>query len=279
MRGPVRTVIRNLVYALAAVMLLVAGAVMYVDGQVPAGVPSDAPPWSLSPLADALVAVDAKGVVDLAELKKRHASLETYLASLAGVQPDTLPTVEARLAFWLNAYHAMVLEELLDARGPTRSSLDEWLHARAIGGHRQTRAAIFRHLLSQSGDARVVLSVATGAKGTGVLDGAPFDPDSLNLQLDDAVRRFVQRKDHFAIDGTKVRLSELFLRYREDFLAALPDERKNVLQVVWAYLPDACGSDASGCVTRNDLDKACGNRFDACTIEWLPVDETLAVKN
>ena len=91
--------------------------------------------------------------------------------------------------------------------------------------------------------------------------------------------RFVQRRDHFAIDGKTVKLSVLFREHRDEFLAALPDERKNVLQIVWAYLPETCADDKPGCDTRGDLDRVCGNHFDACEIVWLPVDETLAVKN
>ncbi len=264
-------------------MLMVAAFVMHVNGQFPASVPADAPANTMSDLVDALRAVDARGQVDLAELKKRHASLETFVASLAAFSPDvapeSFPTVESRLAYWLNAYHSLALLELLDTRGTTTSPWREAFEASAIGGRRLTRLAIYRRTLSQSGDARVFLSIFTGAKGRGVLDGAPFDSESLNLQLDDATRRFVQRRDHFAIDGKTVKLSALFDAHADEFLAALPEERKNVLQIVWAYLPETCADDRPGCDTRADLDRACGNRFEACEIVWLPVDETLAVKN
>jgi hypothetical protein len=268
---------------MAAVMVLFAAGVLAVDGHLPAPIGIEAAEYSLSDLADALRSVDSKGTVDLAELKKRHASLERYLNAMTAVSPDTrpddFPTVEARLAFWLNAYHAAVLSELMDARGLESHPTDELFRFHAIGGKRVTRFSIFRNVLSQSGDARVLLSIATGEKGRGVLDGAPFDPESINLQLDDAMRRFVRRKDHFSLEGKQVKLSELFLRHSDDFLAALPEERKNVLQIVWAYLPESCEADVPGCETRIDLDRACGVRFDACQIEWVPVDQALAVKN
>jgi hypothetical protein len=278
-----RTVFRRVVYVMAGGMVVVAGLVLHLNGQIPARVPADAPAYKLTDLVDALRAVDARGQIDLTELKKRHASLETFVASLAATSPaltpDAFPTVEARLAYWLNAFHALALLELLDTRSSTTSAWREAFDAVPIGGRRLTRLSIYRSVLSQSGDARVFLSIFTGAKGRGVLDGAPFDPESINLQLDDSTRRFMQRRDHFAIDGKTVKLSELFLKHRDEFLAALPDERKNVLQIVWAYLPETCAEDKPGCDTRGDLDRACGNHFDACQIVWLPVDETLAVKN
>ena len=278
-----RTFFRRVVYVMAGSMVVVAGVVLQVNGQLPAGVPKDAPAHKLGDLVDALRAVDSRGQVDLAELKKRHASLETFVASLAATSPDVtpeaFPTVEARLAYWLNAYHALVLLELLDTRSNATSAWRTAVDAVPIGGRRLTRLSIYRRTLSQSGDARVFVSMFTGAKGRGVLDGAPFDSESLDPQLDDATRRFVQRKDHVAIDGKTVKLSELFRTYGDAFLEALPEERKNVLQIVWAYLPESCADDRPGCDTRGDLDRACGSRFDGCQVVWLPVDETLAVKN
>lgn len=278
-----RSFFRIVVYVMAAGMVTVATFVLHVNGQMPAGVPRDAPANKMSDLVDALRAVDGRGQIDLIELKKRHASLENFVASLAAFSPDLspelFPTVEARLAYWLNAYHALALVELLDTRSSTTSPWRDTFDAAPIGGKRLSRLSIYRRTLSQSGDARVFLSLFTGAKGRGVLDGAPFDAESLNLQLDDATRRFVQRRDHFAIEGKTVKLSELFRTHTDDFLAALPEERKNVLQIVWAYLPETCADDKPGCDTRADLDRACGTRFDACELIWLPVDETLAVKN
>lgn len=278
-----RTFFRTVVYVMAAGMLAVAGLVLLLNGQVPASVPAQAPALELSQLVDALRAVNGRGQVDLAELKKRHASLETFVASLAAhspeLTPDAFPTVESKLAYWLNAYHALALLELLDTRDTRTSAWRDAFDASSIGGKRLSRLAIYRRTLSQAGDARVFLSIFTGAKGRGVLDGAPFDADSINLQLDDATRRFVQRRDHFAIDGKTVKLSELFREHQEDFLAALPEARKNVLQIVWAYLPETCADDRPGCDTRANLDRACGTHFDACEVVFVPIDEALAVKN
>lgn len=278
-----RTFFRNVVYLMAAGMVAVAAVVLLLNGQVPASVPAQAPSLELNQFVDALRAVDGKGQVDLAELKKRHASLERFVASLAAhspdLTPDAFPTVESKLAYWLNAYHALALLELLDTRDTRASAWRDAFDAASIGGKQLSRLAIYRRTLSQAGDARVFLSLFTGAKGRGVLDGAPFDEDSLNLQLDDATRRFVQRRDHFAIEGKTVKLSALFREHQEDFLEALPEERKNVLQIVWAYLPETCAEDRPGCDTRADLDRACGTRFDACEVQFVPIDEALAVKN
>lgn len=279
----VASLLRKLVFALAGLSVLFAVAVLWADGHLPANVPDEAPEYAVTEFAEVLNAVDSRGQVDLAALKASHAKLERFIAAMAKTSPDTAPerfaAVEARLTYWLNAYHALVLAELMETRSSSVSWTGEVLRTTPIGGKRMTRMAIYRQYLSQSGDARLFLSIFTGAKGRGVLDDAPFAVEALNPQLDDAVRRFVRRKSNFAIEGTTVKLSKLFELHRDDFLAALPDERKNVLQIVWAYLPDTCDEGAPGCETRTDLDRACGNRFDKCSVVYVPIDETLAVKN
>ena len=65
----------------------------------------------------------------------------------------------------------------------------------------------------------------------------------------------------------------------DEFLAALPEKRKNVLQIVWAFLPDACDEGAPGCATRGELDRVCGSAFDKCQVTYQPPDSTLAVKH
>ncbi len=275
--------LRRVVFAAACATVGVSALFLHVDGHVPARVPTDAPPYSIVDLGEALRAVDGRGQVDLVELKTRHARLEAYVASLAATTPELaparFPTVEARLAYWLNAYTALSLVELLDTRANTASRWRQAFAAVPVGGERLTRFAIFRRTLSQAGDARVFFAVYTGAKGRAVLDGAPFEGETLNGQLDDAARRFVRRKENVAIVGKTVTLSELFAQHRTEFLAALPSERQHVLQIVWAYLPDACAPEAPGCATRGDLDRACGTRFDACQVVYAALDEALAVKH
>lgn len=275
--------LRRLIYLAAALAVLLALGVLYVDGHLPAPVPTDAPPYALADLGDALRAVDARGLVDLAELKRRHARLEAFVAALAATSPETAPerfeAVEDRIAYWLNAYHALVLLELLDARSAAPTPSHAFLRTVPIGGERLTRAALLRRALAPVGDARLFLALFTGARGSGVLDGAPFDGDTLDPQLDDAVRRFVRRKENVALDGQVVRLSALFRQHHDAFLAALPPERKHVLQIAWAYLPDACEDGAPGCLTRSDLDRACGTRFDACTVTYVEPDARLAIKH
>jgi hypothetical protein len=272
---------RRSVWWAATALILGSIVALYVDGRLPASVPTDGPTWSLSDLSRALEAVDSRGHVNLGELKARHEAIERYVASLAATspatQPERFPTPEAKVTYWLNAYHALVLAELLEVRGDGAGQLSHRGRSWPIGGQRMTKQAIVRRFLDAAGDARVHLALFTGARGHGVLDGAPFGEETLDPQLDDAMRRFMRRKENVAIEGKLVHLSALLAQHESAFLAALPPERHGILQIVWAYLPESCDGARPGCATRGELDRACGPQFDRCTVSYQPVDETLAV--
>jgi hypothetical protein len=225
--------------------------------------------------------------VDIAALRARRAELDAFVASMAAhapsVEPDKFPTPDEKLAFWLNAYHALVLEELLE-RWPLGSP-DEvplgrfaWARSWPIGGERLTLWSIERRFLRESGDARVFLARFTGHRGGPLLDGAPFDPATLDAQLNDAGRRFMRRKENVAIEGKTVKVSSVLRDHQEAFMAALPSGRVSVLQIVWAFLPETCESERPGCETRGELDKLCGATFDKCTVEFVAGDRAVAAK-
>lgn len=265
---------RKVLWAAGIVALMVFGAAtaLFIEGRVPVmSTPSLA--YEPQALFEALRAVDSNGQVDLAQLKAQHEAIDRYVASLQGAFPERFSTVDERVAFWLNASHGLVLHSLLDARDGLATSLPRW-RTYSIGGEYVHRAAIERRVLPQVGDPRVWLALFTGARGRGVLDGAPFDSATLDAQLDDAARRFMRQRNNVSVDGSVLKVSSLLHEHEAEFLAALPADRRHVLQVVWAYLPDSC---TQPCLTRSELDHACGPKLDRCTVVWTPVDERLTV--
>ena len=57
--------------------------------------------------------VNTVGEVDYAALKTDRALLDSYVKRLAEANPS-LPTRQAELAFWLNAYNALVIKAVTD---------------------------------------------------------------------------------------------------------------------------------------------------------------------
>jgi hypothetical protein len=58
--------------------------------------------------------VNAAGWVDYAGLRRDRAALQSYLDTLRDVDPTKLPSDAARLAFWINAYNAFTLNDVLE---------------------------------------------------------------------------------------------------------------------------------------------------------------------
>jgi hypothetical protein len=268
-----------------AVLVLIAMAAtgalarMAVDGTLPAMIPADAPDYDDNKLSEALGAVDLSGAVDFEALKKNRAPLDTYVASLAKTSPDSAPEKfkdpADQLAYWLNAYNALTLQALVD-RWPEVKSPDDlawgrfyWGLSWPIGGRRLTLKSIFEKKLREGlGDPRALLAVHCGTMSCPPLDTTPYMGETVDGQLNDAVRRFMSDKDNVRLEGTTVHLSPLLHRYEKDLVAALPEGRAYLLQFVWAFLPEVCRSGA--CLTRAELDKACGQKLDGCTTQWEP---------
>lgn len=273
--------VRRLAIAFSLAATLMAALSLYIDGRFPAAVPEGPPTLDLAAFAHALDCVDRKGNVDLVALTAKRGDLDAFVASLARTGPTNRPqdyaTPDAELAYWLNAYHALLLQLLLDAAPsdalPWSAALRSW----PIAGQRLTLRAIEHRHLEAYGDARVHLARWCARKGCAELDGAPFLEDTLSAQLNDAARRFMRSPQRVRLKGKVLELSPLFERFREDFVRATPTGTGSVLQVVWAFLPDSC-DERPGCDTRGDLDRACGVRLDGCTLRYLEDDARLTVK-
>ena len=243
-------------------------AFWYLDGHLPA--PMGPVPFALtSDLTEAMQAVDSRGQVNLTKLQAHRVALEAFITTLASTPTDHFATTEEGLVFWLNAYHALTLQTLLDGN-------DGWWRSWPIGGRRLTRAALVRHHLRDLGDPRIALSLCDGTRGGPRLDGAPFDTVMLEAQLTDAARRFIGRADVVHLNGKTVELSARLVEHEAELLAALPEGNRHILQFIWAFLPETCDGARPGCETRAALDSACGRTLTGCAIQVMAPDETQA---
>ncbi|GMU06898.1 DUF547 domain-containing protein [Corallococcus caeni] len=282
--SPRRTRWLAVVALLAVLVVLAVGAGLYVGGALPAPVPPAAGPFGYTDYAQALSHVRPSGDLDFEGLLRDRASLERFVGSLAAVsphrQPELFPSPEDGLAYWINAYNALVLLQLVE-RYPDGVDASwfggfYWGHAWPVGGERLTLYALEqRVLLGEYADPRVHFALFRGTRGGPRLDGAPYQPEFLDAQLNDASRRYMGDARHVKLEDKTVHLARLFQDRRQDFLAALPEGRGgNVLQFVWAFLPDTC-EERPGCDTRGDLDRACGPQLDRCRVDFIPEDTSL----
>lgn len=138
--------------------------------------------------------VSAAGWVDYAGLRQERSALESYLASLRDTDPAKLPSDAARLAFWINAYNAFTLNDVLDSVDGKTDSVkkvdgffDKKKHAVARGW--LTLDEIERHGREMR-DPRIHFAINCASASCPRLQPFAYTAAELNQQLDRATGEF-----------------------------------------------------------------------------------------
>jgi hypothetical protein len=171
------------------------------------------------------------GLVDYRTLKASSKSLKRYYAILSQTGPTLTPeffeTRSDRVAYWINAYNALVLLAVLE-RYPVATMYDlslprlEHEYHFSIDGRECTLAWIEAQMMADSGsDARVLLATSRAAMGTPCLADRPYRGGGLDGQLAKAAARSLNnphlcRLDH---DRQSILVWQMFLNREADFLA------------------------------------------------------------
>jgi hypothetical protein len=200
--------------ALGAVLLLVVASAIAAEGE------DD--PWARILAAR----VNESGEVAYRTLAEEDGRLfRRVLERMSAVDVGGLDH-DGAVAFWINAYHAMVIAAVLHGEAPEtlagRARMYHWFREK-VGGSRRTLDEI-REILNgyAAADPRIHLAVSNGARGAPRLSSAPYVPDQLDVQLSAAARRFVNDVDHNYVDSIhqRLELSRVFSWYLADFETA-----------------------------------------------------------
>lgn len=177
--------------------------------------------------------VDQKGLVDYAALARDPADLDRYVERVGEMGPRTHPELfpddDHRLAYYINAYNALVFRGVLD-RGPEKTSVWRGLisgfsffvrmKVRIEG--RETNLKTLEDDLIREGfrDPRVHAALNCASLGCPRLPREPFLGVRLDEQLDREMRFFVSETRNVKVDRTRgsVMLSEIFDWFEDDFL-------------------------------------------------------------
>jgi len=173
------------------------------------------------------------GEVYYRALKSDRARLDTYVASLAAAPVAQQPR-DTQLAFWLNAYNAIVLRTVIDhypiqgrsADYPSKSirqipgAFDRLPHR--VGGKTLTLDQIEHTVLPEFHDPRVYFALGRGAIGSGRLRSEPFAGARLEAQLTETANECITRAQcvHIARDANKVEANAIFSWRENEFAAA-----------------------------------------------------------
>ena len=178
-------------------------------------------------LLDAFLAevVTDDGLVDYAKAQGPvSAMLDAYLAQVAEATPADFSSADARLAFYINAYNALVIRSVLnywplqsvDDAGPLRRFFRERKHrvaGRMVSLHGFETKVIGKY------DPRFHLALNCAARSCPPLAKTAYRGEILQTQLDQATRLFLNdpRFHRFDEASGQFHLSKIFSWYMDDF--------------------------------------------------------------
>ncbi|GAB5559535.1 MAG: DUF547 domain-containing protein [Synoicihabitans sp.] len=188
-----------------------------------------------------VIAVDYPGIA-------QDDRLDTYLAQIAATNPADLPSDDARLALWINAYNAYTLK--LVASVPSAKTIREitglgtkgnqdtakpWDHVFAtVGGTDYTLNQIENEIIRpRFKDARIHFALVCAAYSCPQLRNEAFVAERLDEQLNEQGRWFLEHRNKVDPYTRTAELSQIFDWFKDDF----GDDEKALLRYIADYLP------------------------------------------
>jgi len=175
------------------------------------------------------------GQVYYRALRSDRARLDRYVSSL-NVPAATYEgwSREHRMAFWVNAYNAIVLETVINhypihgasTRYPANSirqipgAFDQAKHR--LAGKSVTLDEIEKTVLPPFNEPRLYLALGRGALGSGRLRSEAYSGERIDKQLDDVQKEFVNEAAMIKIDraGGEIAVTSIISWREADFVQA-----------------------------------------------------------
>jgi hypothetical protein len=222
---------RSILPVLGLLALIAAAALLLVRCTTISVPPSERlATYGDEPYRRALAACVRDGLVDYQRLRAEHADdLDLYLDTIARFgprsTPDLFPGDDDRLAYYVNAYNALMLRQWLDggagADQAERSVNRLWFFTSfwRVDGSWMSLDQLEQSLIRPTfEEPRIHVALVCGAMGCPPLLEEPFVGEHLDRQLDDLARRWLREPDGLRLrnDGAVV-MSAIFDWYRADF--------------------------------------------------------------
>ncbi|MCP4580420.1 MAG: DUF547 domain-containing protein [candidate division Zixibacteria bacterium] len=178
------------------------------------------------------------GLVNYSKIKNNDSLLTGYLYKLNNVSEAEYSTWGkwSKMAFWINAYNAItiygiimnypikygsLLSRVRFPRNSIRQIKDFWdTDFNDIFGKKITLNQIEHEILRREfGDPRIHFSIVCASIGCPELNNSVYRGDSLDWQLDNDVRRFINDSNKVRLDTLRnvIYLSSIFKWYSDDF--------------------------------------------------------------
>lgn len=183
--------------------------------------------------------ITSDGLVNYSALKKDSHELDNYYSEIAHISPDShpslFPTPEAKLAYWLNAYNATALwtalhyypiSSVAEVKRPfVFSFLPEvsgfFVFQKLYYGQKKINLYDLENkvIRKRFPDPRIHFALNCASWSCPELPRQPFEPETLEWELDQLTRKFINDKKHVHFDTQNniLHLSSIFDWYKKDF--------------------------------------------------------------
>jgi hypothetical protein len=224
------------------------------------------------------------GMVYYRALKAQRARLDGYIASLANVPIESTSRGE-QIAFWINAYNAVVLQTVINHYPIVERTHEYPPHSvrqipgaferlqHRLGGKNVTLDEVEQSIVPEFHDPRVFLALGRGALGSGRLRSEVYEAATIDRQLSEAARECTNRSQCLQVDQVqnKVRVSSIFSWRDKQFISEYADKapvalgaRSPIERAVLAFIGPNLLPTEHELVEKNDF-----------RMEYIPFDWTL----
>lgn len=200
--------------------------------------------------------VNDRGLVDYDSLQNDRQALDAFNASVQLLDPAVYESwsEDEQIAFLINAYNSLTLKAIID-ESPIKDSIKDikgvWrFQKHGIFQDKKTLNNIEHDILrADFSEPRIHAALVCAAISCPYLRQEPFVGETLDAQLDDQVRIFLNQPETLEIDkeSNEVRLSSIFKWFGEDWVPGFGTDEgfagsaneKAVLNFISGYVSEA----------------------------------------
>ena len=188
--------------------------------------------------------VDTDGLVNYQAIIDSPYNINEYLDFIKNVSPQShpklFPTKNDKLAYWINAYNALVIKLMIE--NPSTNILEIsfghliWLTKFDVGLKKISLYEI-EHKILRKLDSRIHFAISCGSKSCPPLGQRVYLGRTLDVQLESGAKDFINNKNNVFIDfdNKTLYLNKIFKWYKKDFV--------NVKKYIVTYLSDGTSFD------------------------------------
>ena len=179
--------------------------------------------------------------VNYNDLIKEKEKLFKFTVQLAMISPDSheelFPTKNDKLAYWINAYNAFILETIIKDY-PVESIKDinfigftVWLNKNLLGGEKISFKSLEDDIIRERfKDPRIHFAINCASASCPPLINEVYLPETLESQFNKSTTNFINNKNNFMIDVNEkvVYISAIFDWYEDDFIEWLKNKHPEI---------------------------------------------------